>query len=159
MLGDKLGARDRAAALLREMDARIAAARANAPHPPVRTLIYEPNGYATSGGVTDELLNLSGLVNVAPELRPTRTNTLPVETVIARAPELLILSGEAHTRDARAALVLHHPALAALGEKTLTAWAPLTPLLCPGPWSLDAAATFGALGRKARALAQPRPRT
>ena len=36
MLGEKLGARDRARAMLVEMDAKIAAARAHAPHPPVR---------------------------------------------------------------------------------------------------------------------------
>jgi hypothetical protein len=30
----------------------------------------------------------------------------------------------------------------------------LTPLLCPGPWSLDAAVTFGDLARKTRMLAR-----
>jgi iron complex transport system substrate-binding protein len=151
MLGEKLGASDRAAAMLGDMDRRIAWAKARAPHPPVATLIYEPNGYATSGGVTGEILTLTGLTDAAPGLRPTRLDTLPVESVIARAPELLILSGDPRNQNARADLVQHHPALAALGEHTLTRWARLTPLLCPGPWSLDAAATFTALGAEARA--------
>lgn len=158
MLGDKLGARGRAAALLEEMDARIARARAAAPSPALRTLIYEPNGYATAGGITDEILSLSGLRDVAAGLKPTRLDTLPVETVIARAPELLILSGDPDARNARADLVQHHPALAALGGRTLVAWARLTPLLCPGPWSMDATATFTALGAKARALAPAKTR-
>jgi iron complex transport system substrate-binding protein len=148
MLGDKLGARERAAAMLAQMDRDIARARETAPKPAVRTLIYEPNGYATAGGVTDEIMALSGLTDIAPELKPTRTETLAVESVIARAPELLILSGDRATPNSRADLVQHHPALAAV--KSYVAWTKLTPLLCPGPWSLDAAATFTALGEKAR---------
>jgi iron complex transport system substrate-binding protein len=148
MLGDKLGARERAAAMLSRMDRAIARARATAQKPSVRSLIYEPNGYATAGGVTDEIMTLSGLEDVAPELKPTRTDTLAVESVIARAPELLILSGERATPNSRADLVQHHPALAAV--KSHVAWTKLTPLLCPGPWSLDAAATFTALGAQAR---------
>jgi len=150
MLGEKLGARDRAGALLKEMDAKIAAARAAAPHPPVVTLIYEPNGYASSGGVTTEIMTLSGLKGVSPELHLTRLDTLPIESVIAHAPELVILSGDRHTQNSRADLVQHHPALSALEGRSYVAWARLTPLLCPGPWSLDTAATFTTLAAEAR---------
>jgi len=156
MLGEKLGAPDKASALLSEMDRKIAAARASAPHPPVRTILYEPNGYAGTGGVTDEVMTLSGIVNAAPPAQLSRTGTLPVEALIAAAPELLILGGEETSGSARAYTILHHPALKTL--KGLREHAVLTPLLCPGPWSVDAAATFGDLARKARALAQAGPR-
>jgi len=118
----------------------------------VRTILYEPNGYAGAGAVTDELMALSGIADAAPRDQLTRAGTLPVEAVIAAAPELLILGGEETSGSARAYSILHHPALKAL--KGLKEHAVLTPLLCPGPWSVDAAATFGALARKARALAQ-----
>ncbi len=150
MLGEKLGARDRAAAMLKDMDAKIADARRAAPRPPVRTLIYEPNGYASSGGVTAEIMTLSGLLDVAPGMKLTRLDTLPVESVIARAPELVILSGDRHATNSRADLVQHHPALRALEGRSFMAWTKLTPLLCPGPWSLNAAATFTSLGEKVR---------
>lgn len=150
MLGDKLGAPERARALLAEMDRKIP----HAPGAPVRTLIYEPNGYASSGGITAEIMKLSGLADVAPELRPTRTETLPVETVITRAPQLLILSGDANARNSRADMVQHHPALAAFHGTV--AWAKLTPLLCSGPWSMDAAATFTALRAKTESPSPPR---
>ncbi|HUO89230.1 MAG TPA: ABC transporter substrate-binding protein [Rhizomicrobium sp.] len=149
MLGARLGAPDKAAKLLRDMDATLALARAEAPRPAVRTLIYEPNGYASSGGLTEALMNVAGLVNAAPGFAPTRTGTIPVEEVIAAAPELLILSGERRTMDAQANLVQHHPALAALTH-SYVAWAPLIPTLCAGPWSADAAVTFAELGQKAR---------
>jgi iron complex transport system substrate-binding protein len=158
MLGERLGVRRRADELLGAMDRKIAQARAGAARPRVRTLIYEPNGYATAGGVTDEVMGLAGLTNAAPGFTPTRQGTIPIEAVIAAAPELLILNGVPGEHSARADLILRHPALAALEGRTLVAWVPLTALLCPGPWSLDTAATFGALAAKARALAQLRPR-
>lgn len=148
MLGEKLDARVRARAMLAGMDAEIAQARAKAQAPPVRTLIYEANGYAGGGAMTDEIMALSGLSDVASTLGPTRLDTIPVETVLARAPELLILSGDRDMRNSRADLVPHHPALAALSS--YSAWTRLTPLLCPGPWSVDAAAAFTDLGAKAR---------
>jgi hypothetical protein len=59
-------------------------------------------------------------------------------------------------RDAEGSLLLHHPALATLKDRTLIAWRPLKTLLCPGPWSAEAATTFADLGLKARALARAR---
>ena len=154
MLGDKLGAPTTAKEMLAGMDRKIAAARAAAPRPPVKAILYEPNGYAGAGGITDEVMALSGIANAAPQARLTRMGTLPVEAVIAAAPELLILGGEERSGSARAYAILHHPALKALEGKTYMEHAVLTPLLCPGPWSLDAAATFGDLARKAQALAR-----
>jgi iron complex transport system substrate-binding protein len=109
VLGEKLGARKEAAALLAQMDAKLAAVRAAAAHPAVRTLLYEPNGYATTGGVTEELMNVAGLVDAAPGLYPTRSGTIPVESVIAAAPELLIFSGQRGDADSHATLVPHWP--------------------------------------------------
>ena len=153
MLGEKLGAPYKAKELLAGMDRKIASARAVAPRPPVKAILYEPNGYAGTGGITDEVMALSGIVNAAPQGRLTRMGTLPVEAVIAARPELLILGGEERSGTARAYMILHHPALKALKDQTDMEHTVLTPLLCPGPWSLDAAQTFGDLARRARALA------
>lgn len=158
LLGSRLNARERADALIAEMNARLVAAHVQAPDPPVPTLIYEPNGYATAGGVTDEILSAAGLRNVAAALKLTASGTLPVEAVLASAPELVILNGENESRPARADLVLRHPALKALKARSLVARASLTPLLCPGPWSTDVAGEFARLGQKARAQAESRNR-
>lgn len=149
MLGATFGAPDIVATMLGDMDATLARAGRGAATPSVRTLIYEPNGYATNGGVTTALMTLAGLTDVGPAYTTTRQGTVPVEAVIAAAPELLILSGQAGVRDARANMIQHHPALRAL-TRTTTVWDPLLPLLCAGPWSADAALTFAELGRKAR---------
>ncbi len=121
-------------------------------------LIYEPNGYSTSDAVTNAIMEDAGLVNAALAMHPTRLGRLPVEAVVAAAPELLILNNSHEGAPAEADAILRHPALAALKDKSLIAHASLTPLLCPGPWSADAAQTFTELGNQARALAKARPR-
>ncbi len=158
LLGKTFGAPEKAAAMLREMDATLAKAAKLAVRPSVRTLIYEPNGYAQAGAITLAMMEAAGLRNVALGLSLTRTGTIPVEAVVAAAPELLILIGQRFAPTARADLLLHHPALAALKGKTTAAWDPLVPLLCPGPWSAEAAVTFAGLGRKARLLGKRQAR-
>ena len=157
-LGERLGARTRAAALLDAMDAKLSTAHRLVEKPYIRALLYAPGGYASTGGVTDEMMTLAGLVNASPQLHPTRAGTVPVETVIVAAPELLIFSGEGSAPVSQAELVQHHPAFAALAGRTLSAKTSLIPLLCPGPWSAEAALTFAELGMKARALAKAQAR-
>jgi iron complex transport system substrate-binding protein len=158
MLGNRLGTQLRARALLAEMDRKIAVAQARAPHPPVQAILFEPQGYATVQGITEDVMRVAGVRDAAPRKALTRAGTLPVEAVIAAAPELLLLGGEARSGSARAYAVLHHPALRALEGRSHMAFANLTPLLCPGPWSLDSAQTLGNLAREARALARQRGR-
>jgi iron complex transport system substrate-binding protein len=150
-LGDALGERARAEALIADMDRKLADARAHAPSPPVATLIYEPNGYVTGDGVTDEILQAGGMRNVGPEMHQARNGTVPVEMIAYAPPELLVLNDAREATPAHADLLLHHPALAALKDHATVAHLSLTPLLCPGPWSADAAAPLEALALRARA--------
>jgi iron complex transport system substrate-binding protein len=147
MLGDKLGVPARAKELLAQMDAKLAASRANTK---ISTVIYEPNGYATADGVSDAIMADAGLLDVAPRLHETRTGTVPIETLVASPPALLILNDAKESSPTHAEMILHHPALRAIREHTLIAHLSLTPLLCPGPWSADVAAPLAALGREAR---------
>jgi iron complex transport system substrate-binding protein len=156
MLGDRLGARQRADALIVEMDADLAAARGHAVKPAVPTLIYEPNGYLTTGGVTDEILAAAGLRDVAGKVSLTRAGTLPVEAVLTDAPRLLILNDSPEAAPARADLVVRHPALAALSGRSLVVRSSLRPLLCAGPWSADIAGELATFGQKASLLARRR---
>lgn len=156
-LSQALGVSQRGEALIAEMDARLAAARVAAPAPPVKAVLYEPNGYTVAGGLSDAIMNVAGIANIAPDMRPTRQGTVPVETIIVSAPELLILNGEPGLVDSRARQMLHHPALARLAPGTHQEWLSLTPLLCPGPWSAGAAETLAGAARRARGLAVSPP--
>jgi iron complex transport system substrate-binding protein len=150
-LGDRLGERDRADSLILEMDKKLAAAHARAPSPPVATLIYEPNGYVTADGVTNEILSNGGMRNAGPGMHQARNGTVAVEMIAAEPPDLLILNDSREAGPAHADLLLRHPALAALKGHTTVAHLSLTPLLCPGPWSADAAGPLAALALQARA--------
>jgi iron complex transport system substrate-binding protein len=152
-LGAALGVPQRATAMIAQMDEKLAAASSVALRPPVRTLIYEPNGYANSGGVSDDILRAAGLVDMAARMGQTRLGTIPVEAVVASPPELLVLNAQHEGAPSRGDLILRHPALRALPASTLVANVVLTPLLCPGPWSVDVAAPLVRLGRAARKLA------
>lgn len=157
MLGRRLGAVARARVLVAQMDARLAAARKSAPRPSVPALIYEPNGYVTADHVSDQIMSAAGLRNLAPAVGPNRLGRLSVEAVIAAAPRLLILNAAPESGPSLADAALDHPALAALKGHTLIAHADLTPLLCPGPWSVDVASAFAGLARKAGRLARTGP--
>jgi len=150
-LAASLGAAGEGEHMIAGMDARLAAARAAAPRPPVTALIYEPNGYTVSGGIADAIMREAGLINAAPSMRMTRQGTVPVEAVVAAAPELLILGTEAGQSDSRARQVQLHPALGVLRGHTYSTWLSTTPLLCPGPWSALAAADFVRAAKEARA--------
>lgn len=152
MLGDSLGNPAAAKALLAGMDAKLAAARAVAPQKRVRVLLYQPNGYARTATYTDEILAAAGGDDMAPTLLKGARGTLPVEAVVAAAPDLLILGGEGEVGSALAYRVLHHPALQTLQGRSLMRFQRLPELLCAGPWAADAAAPFSDLIRRAAAL-------
>jgi iron complex transport system substrate-binding protein len=123
----------------------------------VPTLIYEPNGYATSGPFVDEVMAAAGLSDAAPGMNLTRSGTIPIEAVIVAAPRLLIFNRASSAAHSEAELVLRHPALAALAGGTSIATLTLTPLLCPGPWSVEVAPALARLGRAALARSTVRP--
>lgn len=154
MMGEKLNAKGRAAALLVRMDEELHDARKRAPHPTVSALIYEPNGYVTDTIIADEIMNIAGLKDASRLMHPSRLGRLPVEAVVAAAPDILILNNSNDGAPAQAGAILHHPALESLKGKSLIVQASLTPLLCPGPWSADVAGEFAAFAQRSRALAK-----
>jgi iron complex transport system substrate-binding protein len=156
-LGRQLGAIDNATAMLAEMNHTLDAARAEAPARRVSTLVYEANGYATTGRLADEIMAAAGLADAAPGLNPTRSGTIPVEEAIALAPRILIFNRADGTIRSQADLVLHHPAFSALAGKTSVASLALTPLLCPGPWSVSVVPALARLGRDTLAHGTPQP--
>lgn len=153
-LGRALGVESRAQRLLAAMDRRITSV--DVPTPRVRALIYEPNGYATSDNVTAEIMARAGLDDAADAIGLTRSGTIPVEDIVAAPPELLVLNGSDDRHPTLANRILHHPALAHLRSRVMVTSLSLTPLLCPGPWSVRVVKPLAQLAFEARALARAR---
>jgi iron complex transport system substrate-binding protein len=112
----------RAEALLDGMDARLAAVRAAAAHRPRQSaILYDANGFTVGRpGITDDIMTIAGLDNLAPSLGIGEYGTLPLETMIAaRADHIVHLvyrPGVPSLADA----IVSHPALkASLGGRPM----------------------------------------
>ena len=129
-----LGEPERGEQLILAMNAKI-----TNPEPrntnPVTALVYEPNGLTSGAGtLTNDILAAAGLTNLAPKLTGQAYATVALETVVANAPQLLILDDSYGRTASRAQSILRHPAFRALEGKTAIYNIPSRLWLCPGPW-------------------------
>jgi iron complex transport system substrate-binding protein len=133
-----IGEVERGAALIAEMDARIARAK-HAGAPTTTALVYEPNGITSSAGtLSHDVLTTAGLRNLAPSLMSGMYGTVALEAVVAAAPQLLILDDSYSGTSSRAQSILRHPAFLSLEGKTALYKMPSRLWLCPGPWVAEA---------------------
>ncbi len=129
-----LGEQQRGEELIAGMNARIARSKATTTAP-VTTLVYEPNGLTSGAGtLTNDILDAAGLTNIAPELTGQAYATVALETVVAAAPQLLVIDDSYGRTASRAQSILRHPAFRALKGKTALYHIPSRLWLCPGPW-------------------------
>jgi iron complex transport system substrate-binding protein len=137
-VADAVGESARGNAMIAEMDERIARAKA-LPGAGVSALVYEPNGVSSGvGTMTHDVLTTAGLRNLAPELMPGSYGTVPLESVIAATPRLLILDDAYTGSTSRAQKLLRHPAFRSLEGKTTLYAMPSRLWICPGPWIAEA---------------------
>lgn len=133
-VADAVGERARGAAMIGEMDARIAKARA-LPGAAVDALVYEPNGVTSGNGtLTHDVLLAAGLRNLAPTLMPGSYGSVPLESVISAAPRLLVLDDAYVGSSSRAQSILRHPAFRSLEGRSVLYAMPSRLWICPGPW-------------------------
>lgn len=95
-------------------------------------------GTAGKGSLMDELLRLSGFRNLAAELGIPAYGRLPLESVLAGRPDLLVLDGNANAHPARATEFVDHNALQALAGTTRLLSIPLKSTVCAGPETFEA---------------------
>lgn len=95
-------------------------------------------GTAGKGSLMDELLLLSGFRNLAAELGIPAYGRLPLESVLAGRPDLLVLDGNANAHPARATEFIDHNALAALAGHTRLLSIPMKYTVCAGPENFEA---------------------
>ncbi|MBP6013676.1 MAG: ABC transporter substrate-binding protein [Alphaproteobacteria bacterium] len=133
-----LGEPERGETLIANMSTRIT--KTHSPNTKtVTALVYEPNGITTSTGtLTHDILTTAGLTNIAPKLMHGSYGSVPLEAVVAAAPQLLILDDSYAGTSSRAQSTLRHPALKSLEGKTARYDMPSRLWLCPGPWVAEA---------------------
>ena len=134
-----IGEEERGAALLAEIDTRLAALAARRPAERRRAIVLRPSGFTVGrGSLVDEVLTLAGLDNVAARLGIDSDGQIALETVALGGAELLILNDTPDGSPSLAHELLHHPLIGALGERLKLITLPARLWTCAGPSMLDA---------------------
>lgn len=134
-----LGEAARGEALLADMDRRLERAGRAAPADRPTAAFYLPGGYAAGGGTAvHSVLAAAGLRNAAAELGVTGTAVLPMERLVASAPDVLILGAFGDVGASIAEETLRHPALAKSMKGRAPLRVPARLWVCPGPMLAEA---------------------
>ena len=138
-----VGYSERGEALVRRIEAALAAARAAPGQPPIDALIFQPNGFTTGpGNLMDAMLTHCGFRNVAVRYGMKQSGRVPLEQLIADPPQVL-LAGETGPGAATwAERVVTHPALRALDDRMHRATFPMRLFYCGGPVLIETAAAL-----------------
>ncbi len=147
-VGAAVGRSDRAEALVRRMDARLAALPRN-PGGGRVAAYYQRRGYMTgTGTLVDDLMRRAGLINLAGRLGKPVLAQLSLEELVAARPDYLILEADSAAVIDQGTEMLHHPALRHIPRL----WIPQAWTVCGTPDYVLAAESL------ARQLAAPRRR-
>lgn len=135
LAGEWVGERDKAEALIREMDTTIEAAIARNRHKPTRrAIIYSPNGYTIGSGTTEhDVLAIAGYRNLAAEAGIVQFQTMSLETLVTLQPERILIDNYAYNQNSLAYTFVNHPVVRHLIPAENRMYVPSQLRDCAGP--------------------------
>lgn len=143
-IGDLLGQQEKAADILADFAAALAAARASRPTGK-STLTYEPNGYTLGNGtLTGEIIEAAGYENLAARLGVEGMRMVSLEAVVMHEPDVVMTSqgwGKPALADESGA----HPVLKKSGASFVGSVVPNKYLICGTPFVTNAVELIRAL--------------
>lgn len=130
-----LGERERAEALIHNMDNTIAAAQArNQGKPSPRAIIYSPNGYTIgSGTLENDILLQAGYRNIAADMGISRFRQISIETLATLKPERILIDNYAYNQHSLAYTYVNHPVVKHLIPPENRMYVPSRLRDCAGP--------------------------
>jgi len=132
----ELGVPEQGERMVAGMDARLAALPVRGR--PIRAAVYQAGGWsAGSGTMADDLFGRIGFANLAAEAGIVGFGALPLETLVASSPELIVLESMGDGPPSVAGELLRHPTLSRNIAKVSV---PMRLWACPDPALVDAAA-------------------
>lgn len=137
-IADAVGERARADALITDFDGRVAAAAPTTAWRPSAVVYQVNNSAAGPGSIAETVLKAAGFSNLAGELGLGPGGQLPLEALVARPPDLIVLSGPVKEYRTAVAENLRHPALAALMQTHPSLMLPWRLWLCATPHLAEA---------------------
>lgn len=101
--------------------------------------VLQPNrGTAGKGSLMDELLRLAGFRNLAAEFGIAAYGRLPLESLLAGRPDVVVLDGDTDASPARATEFVHHRALRSMAGRARLVSMPMKYSICAGPENFEA---------------------
>jgi iron complex transport system substrate-binding protein len=137
------GHANRGEALVRRIEAALAAARPAPGSRPVDALIFQPNGFTTGpGNLMNAMLTACGFRNAAIRYGLKQSGRVPLEQLIADPPQVLLAGETAPGAATWAERVVTHPALRSLDGRMQRATFPMRLFYCGGPVLIETAAAL-----------------
>lgn len=143
-MGQLLGRTERADELVREFDARLATLESDeseTAQKPVAVVYHIGNGTDGRGTLADEILTAAGWDNLAARLGLGSYGALPLETLVAGRPDLVLVGGAEASWSTEALPNARHPAIMAAtdnGDRLMML--PDRSTICGTPFVVDAIA-------------------
>jgi len=130
-------------ALVARIDAAIAASRPPAGFKPLTAVVYQPGGLSAGiDTVTGELMRIAGLENIAERYGIRDFRPLPLESLVASPPQVLLVGETSPNAPTQAERVVDHRALRSLDSRMAREIFPVRQLYCAGPTMIDALGTL-----------------
>lgn len=138
-----LGAEREGEAMVARIQAELDAARLPPNEPPMTAAIYQPGGLSAGANtVVGELMELTGLRNIAARYGVEQYRPLPLEVLISAPPDVLLVGETSPGSPMQAEKIVRHRALRALDSQMTQAVFPARLLYCAGPTMIPAVAAL-----------------
>ncbi|MBM0107532.1 ABC transporter substrate-binding protein [Steroidobacter sp. S1-65] len=138
-----LGAEREGEVMVARIEAALDAARLPPDQQPLTAAVYQPGGLSAGANtVVGELMELTGLQNIAARYGVTQYRPLPLEVLVASPPDVLLVGETSPGAPLRAEKVVTHRALRALESQMSQSVFPARLLYCAGPTMIESAAAL-----------------
>lgn len=138
-----LGAEPQGEAMVARVEAALEAARLPAGETPLTAAIYQPGGLSAGANtVVGQLMELTGLQNIAARYGVTQYRPLPLEVLVADPPDVLLVGETEPGAPMQTEKVVRHRALRALESKMTLSEFPARLLYCAGPTMVESVAAL-----------------
>lgn len=138
-----LGAEREGEAMIVRIQAALDAARPGPNEPALTAAIYQPGGLSAGANtVVGELMELTGLRNIAARYGVEQYRPLPLEVLVSAPPDVLLVGETSPGAPMREEKIVRHRALRALESQMTQAVFPARLLYCAGPTMVPALAAL-----------------
>jgi iron complex transport system substrate-binding protein len=152
-----LGAEREGEAMVARIEQALAAARLPDDEEPLTAAVYQPGGLSAGANtVVGELMQLTGLHNVAARYGVQQYRPLPLEVLVSAPPDVLLVGETSPGAPLRAERIVRHRALRALESQMTQEIFPARLLFCAGPTMVDAANTLARAREHAQSVRRTR---